>query len=550
MSRRNKDQAGNTEAAAAEDTETLDVAAMFRQLTQQIADAARTSADAARTMEQQIADAARTSADAARTTEEAARASAEALRADIAEAARKSAEAARTTEEAARTSAAALRADIADAARTTAETLTAKLQEQSNRFEEQSRRLEEQIASQLRGEISRLEGGIDREVTAANGRIDELRREVERHNAAIADSQGQVGSQLSLLANRLDSVQRELYTRVQSVEAARSADSVATRDQLPLAPSPTPSVSGGEVVRKLKVRPHQYDGRSSWVGYYLQFETICRMNDWSPRERADNLAVCLTGSAVSVLTNLSVEERTSYDLLVAALNRRFNEGHSVELARVSLDGRRKTRNESLTQYGSDVLTLTLAAYPTIAAEATDVIARQHYVSGLDNSELRKQLKLCRPATLADMISTAVELEAIMSSEAGHSAQARSAVRIVSEQSGASSESGDQFVRRYNGVERRRNWRGRNDRRADNYDQRVPRERHVSDEQRSPRSEPRAERTGQSQAEGGRRSTSGSPSRHRRAGCYYCGDRSHVIRFCERRIADNSRRSNDQPNPLN
>jgi polyhydroxyalkanoate synthesis regulator phasin len=245
MSRRNKDQAGNTEAAAAEDTETLDVAAMFRQLTQQIADAARTSADAARTMEQQIADAARTSADAARTTEEAARASAEALRADIAEAARKSAEAARTTEEAARTSAAALRADIADAARTTAETLTAKLQEQSNRFEEQSRRLEEQIASQLRGEISRLEGGIDREVTAANGRIDELRREVERHNAAIADSQGQVGSQLSLLANRLDSVQRELYTRVQSVEAARSADSVATRDQLPLAPSPTTSVSGG-----------------------------------------------------------------------------------------------------------------------------------------------------------------------------------------------------------------------------------------------------------------------------------------------------------------
>jgi hypothetical protein len=159
----------------------------------------------------------------------------------------------------------------------------------------------------------------------------------------------------------------------------------------------------------------------------MQFELIAEMNGWGDNERAQFLATSLSGSAVSVLTNLNAAERASYPTLVKALDNRFNDNKSEELSRVRLDNRRQLHNERLSQFGADIETLTQLAYPTAGGPARDILARERFLKGLNNNELRKQIKLSRPNSFEETLSAAIELEAIVQVE-GEGSHGRTAFR--------------------------------------------------------------------------------------------------------------------------
>ena len=75
-------------------------------------------------------------------------------------------------------------------------------------------------------------------------------------------------------------------------------------------------------------KPPSFDGRSPWDAYKLQFEMLSTVNGWSSAQKATYLAVSVRGPALTVLTNISEDHRGDYDVLIAALDKRFGGGTS------------------------------------------------------------------------------------------------------------------------------------------------------------------------------------------------------------------------------
>jgi hypothetical protein len=293
---------------------------------------------------------------------------------------------------------------------------------------EHSERLECRIIGQLSQETEKIRSAFQREMMVIGDRVEAVERgqnlqqqqlcnqqqRLDRFDSLIGEQRNQlkqVGDEMVALSGRLDAVQRETYQRVSAIEGGRVTEAI---DSTGLSRSVTPLSAGCPV--KIKTRPAPFDGKTSWVGYRAQFDLISELNCWSLSERAQYLAASLAGPALTVLTNLSVTERLSYDHLTEALNTRFNEGRSAELARVKLDQRRQLANEKLAQYASEIESLTQLAYPTAGGEARDILTRERFLKGLLSSELRKQIKLSRAVTFADMLGTAIELDAVLQCE--------------------------------------------------------------------------------------------------------------------------------------
>jgi hypothetical protein len=312
---------------------------------------------------------------------------------------------------------------------------------------EHAENLERRLVGQLSQETEKIREVFRKEVSAVCERVDAVERGQEIQQQHLASQQQkldrldavvgrqeiqhkEVGVQLHALTGQVDAVQRELYQRLSTIEGGRAAESLNGRG---LSRPETPSVEGGSV--KIKTRPAPFDGRTSWVGYKAQFDLIADLNGWTLTDRAQYLAASLAGPALTILTNLGVSERLSYEHLTEALNTRFNEGRSAELARVRLDNRKQLSNEKLALYASEVENLTQLAYPTAGAEARDVLTRERFLKGLLSSELRKQIKLARAATFPAMLGVAIELEAVLLGEADsadHLIARRSAVRLIQE----------------------------------------------------------------------------------------------------------------------
>jgi chemotaxis protein histidine kinase CheA len=316
---------------------------------------------------------------------------------------------------------------------------------------EHSERLESRLVGQLQQETEKIRSAFQKEVAAVSERVEAVERGQNLQHQQLASQQQrldrldstvgehtsrhqEVGEKLIALTGRVDAVQREFYQRLSAAEGVRVAESLSgTGSSRPL----SPSVEGGSV--KIKTRPAPFDGRTSWLGYKAQFDLIADLNGWSLADRAQHLAAALAGPALIILANLSASERLSYTHLTEALNTRFNEGRSAELARIRLDNRKQLPNEKLALYASEVENLTQLAYPTAGGEARDVLTRERFLKGLHSSELRKQIKLSRAVTFSEMLGTAIELEAVLLSEADsadHVIARRSAVRLIHEEGGS------------------------------------------------------------------------------------------------------------------
>ena len=62
-----------------------------------------------------------------------------------------------------------------------------------------------------------------------------------------------------------------------------------------------------------------YDGKSNWNDYLVQFQIVARLNHWSEEEKAMELATSLVGQARGVLSDMSEQDRLDYGALVQKL---------------------------------------------------------------------------------------------------------------------------------------------------------------------------------------------------------------------------------------
>ena len=159
------------------------------------------------------------------------------------------------------------------------------------------------------------------------------------------------------------------------------------------------------------ITPATYDGSGQWIDYHAHFEACSEINGWSYATKGLYLAASLRGSAQGCLGNIPKGEKPDYETLVLALEDRFAPPSQAELYRVQMRERRQRAGETFSELGQAIQRLANMAYPTATFEFRDMLARDHFVDALDNSEVRIRIQQSRPRSLNDAVKLAVELEA-------------------------------------------------------------------------------------------------------------------------------------------
>lgn len=186
--------------------------------------------------------------------------------------------------------------------------------------------------------------------------------------------------------------------------AAHSIDGRAPRR------GPVATRSDDVDVAPLSVKTPRYDGKADWEAFHAQFEILSRANNWSNEAKALQLAMCLTGDALSSLLLLTPDDRSDYDALVGALKRRFGQCSAASLLRSELCSRKRRPGEPLRDLANEVEGLVHRAYAHMPPSILSELARDHFLQALLPSNLRIQTLLAHPKSLLEALELASERE--------------------------------------------------------------------------------------------------------------------------------------------
>ncbi|KAJ8944680.1 hypothetical protein NQ318_015888 [Aromia moschata] len=172
-----------------------------------------------------------------------------------------------------------------------------------------------------------------------------------------------------------------------------------------------PELSSRMEISRIRMKPPQFDGKSSWVNYLRQFEAAARANGWSLAEKATALTLALRGDATDILQTLSLEEQEDYHQLVRHLEMRYGQSHLEHVYHSQLKNRYQKSNESLQEFEADIARLVRLAYSSTPENVMERLAVQAFLDGLRDTETRQALTLARPSKLVDALARALEFEA-------------------------------------------------------------------------------------------------------------------------------------------
>ncbi|KAJ8949844.1 hypothetical protein NQ318_000544 [Aromia moschata] len=172
-----------------------------------------------------------------------------------------------------------------------------------------------------------------------------------------------------------------------------------------------PELSSRMEISRIRMKPPQFDGKSSWVNYLRQFEAATRANGWSLAEKATALTLALRGDATDILQTLSLEEQEDYHQLVRHLEMRYGQSHLEHVYHSQLKNRYQKNNESLQEFEADIARLVRLAYSSTPENVMERLAVQAFLDGLRDTETRQALTLARPSKLVDALARFLEFEA-------------------------------------------------------------------------------------------------------------------------------------------
>ena len=148
-----------------------------------------------------------------------------------------------------------------------------------------------------------------------------------------------------------------------------------------------------------------------WKDFIVQFEQVAEWNRWSYGEMAQQLVMCLRGTAQKLLGDLPHSTLTDYASLKIALGNRFHPQERESAYHCEFRTRRRQKDESSTDFGHALRRLGCLAFPNIPSQWREPFVVDQFISGLGNYEIRKHVAFHHPKTLEAAIALAVEFEA-------------------------------------------------------------------------------------------------------------------------------------------
>ncbi|KAK3887148.1 hypothetical protein Pcinc_008738 [Petrolisthes cinctipes] len=103
-----------------------------------------------------------------------------------------------------------------------------------------------------------------------------------------------------------------------------------------------------------------------------EFDMLANAQGWDKKERVLQLVACLRGTAVEVLSHLTLRQRMSYQCVLEAMQRKFGQHQQAEVYRARLKNRMRGRGESLLHLAQDLEALVRRAYPVAPEEMVTV----------------------------------------------------------------------------------------------------------------------------------------------------------------------------------
>ena len=175
-------------------------------------------------------------------------------------------------------------------------------------------------------------------------------------------------------------------------------------------------IRSSRILEKPLISPSQFDGKSSWDDYQVQFELIAELNGWNTSVMAIFLAASLTGPAQAVLTDLDEDARRDYYALKGALSLRFGTGGKMELYRSQLKNRVKGKEETLPELAQAIQRLIRQAYPDAPLSVREVLEKDCFLDAIPDTDIRWKMLQARPRNLQEALVVATEVEAFQASE--------------------------------------------------------------------------------------------------------------------------------------
>ena len=105
-----------------------------------------------------------------------------------------------------------------------------------------------------------------------------------------------------------------------------------------------------------------------------------------------------------------------YETVRSTLEKRFSPPHRENAFRAVFQRRKREARESLMDYESDVMRLAQRAYPEFSYDALDQVAREQFISGLSDIEMKQFMDLRGPHSLDEAVSLATQFESFELSE--------------------------------------------------------------------------------------------------------------------------------------
>lgn len=164
------------------------------------------------------------------------------------------------------------------------------------------------------------------------------------------------------------------------------------------------------MAKPMKIKPHPFDGSTSFDDYLIQFEVISQACGWDATQKALQLAGMLRGPALVILSNLLPKDRCSYPKLVEALKLRFL-GQIKQINHAQLRSRLQKPREDLAEFAADVERLTRVVFKDCPKDAQDRIAIIQFIDGISNLDIHDLVRMANPKSFYEAVSKAVELEA-------------------------------------------------------------------------------------------------------------------------------------------
>ena len=184
----------------------------------------------------------------------------------------------------------------------------------------------------------------------------------------------------------------------------------------PFVPAPQGRTEPAAQDRQLNLpRHHQkiprFDGKAPWEAYLAQFHIMANANGWGDSEKAYYLSTSIEGPALSMLANLSAEDRMDFPKLVAALENRLGAKHQQQQSRVLLNKMKRKKSESLQELVENIERRVRLAYPEATGDVQEALTMHHLTTAVDE-RMRAELLRRKPRKLRDALEVLTTEEAI------------------------------------------------------------------------------------------------------------------------------------------